>query len=98
MGRAADGAYLLASVPFFAYSERKRAAYNRKFCPVDTALRRAVITPGPFDLGNPLECAVFLALRRRHSAVSSWRGTGGVDFVVQEGRRVIPIEVTLDTL
>jgi predicted AAA+ superfamily ATPase len=90
------GAYLLASVPFFAYSERKRAAYNRKFYPVDTALRRAVITPGPPDLGKSLECAVFLALRRRHRDIAYWRGMGEVDFVVQEGRRVIPIQVTLD--
>lgn len=93
---ACASAYLLFSVPFFAHSERKRAAYNRKFYPVDTGLRRAVVTPGPPDLGKALECAVFLSLRRRYRDVFYWRGAGEVDFVVQEGRRVVPIQVTLE--
>ncbi len=92
---ACASAYLLFGVPFFAYSERKRAAHNRKFYPIDTGLRRAVVTAGAPDLGKALECAVFLALRRRHRDVCYWRGAGEVDFVVQEGRRVVPIQVTL---
>ena len=51
---ACESAYLLFGVPFFAYSERKRAAYNRKFYPVDTGLRWAVITPGAPDHGKSL--------------------------------------------
>jgi predicted AAA+ superfamily ATPase len=93
---ACESAYLLFGVPFFAYSERKRAAYNRKFYPVDTGLRRAVVARGAPDHGKSLECAVFLALRRRYRDVSYWRGDGEVDFVVQDGRRVVPIQVTLE--
>lgn len=93
---ACASAYLLFGVPFFAHSERKRAAYNRKFYPVDTGLRRAVVTPGAPDLGKALECAVFLALRRRYRDVCYWRGAGEIDFVVQEGRRIMPVQVTLD--
>lgn len=93
---ACESAYLLFSVPFFAYSERKRAAYNRKYYPIDSGLRRVVVTLGPEDRGKALECAVAVALRRRYQTVSYWRGTGEVDFIVQDGRRVIPFQVTLD--
>lgn len=93
---ACESAYLLHSVPFFAFSERKRAAYNKKYYPVDSGLRRAVTTPGSPDLGKALECAVFLALRRRYTDICYWRGDGEVDFVVQDGRRVFPLQVSLD--
>jgi hypothetical protein len=92
---ACEGAYLLFAVPFFAYSERKRAAHARKLYPIDPGLRRAVLTPGSPDLGKSLECAVFLALRRRYRDISYWRGAGEVDFVVRHERRVVPIQVTL---
>ena len=95
---ACEAAYLLFGVPFFAHSERKRAAYNRKYYPVDTGLRRAVISSTGADLGKSLECAVFLELRRHYRDVCYWRGDGEVDFVVQDGRRVVPIQVTLEAL
>ncbi len=93
---ACEDAYLLFGVPFFAFSERKRAAYNRKYYPIDTGLRRVVVTPGPQDTGKTLECAVAVVLRRRHRDVYYWRGDGEVDFVVQDGGRVVPIQVTLE--
>ncbi|MCB9630411.1 MAG: ATP-binding protein [Sandaracinaceae bacterium] len=94
---ACEAAYLLFQVPYFATSERKRAQRNRKVYPIDTGLRRVVITPGSADRGKSLECATQLVLRRRFGEVMYWRGDGGeVDFVVQEGRRVIPVQVTWD--
>lgn len=93
---ACEAAYLLFGVPFFAYSERKRANRNRKYYPVDTGLRRVVVTPTGADRGKSLECAVHLALRRRFGEVFYWRGAGEVDFVVQRGRRVVPYQVSWD--
>lgn len=94
---ACEAAYLLFSVPFFAYSERKRAHRNRKFYPVDTALRRLVVQPSSDDRGKSLECATHLVLRRRYGQVFYWRGEGGeVDFVVQDGKRLVPVQVTWD--
>lgn len=93
---ACESAYLLVSVPFFAYSERKRAARHKKYYPIDHGLRRTVTTPGPPDRGKALECAVAIALRRHHTDISFWRGKGEVDFVVREGGRVVPVQVSLD--
>lgn len=93
---ACEAAYLLVSVPFFAWSERKRASHPRKYYPIDTGLRRAVVRPGSEDRGKALECATLLALRRRFDDVSYWRGASEVDFVVRDGRRVVPLQVTVE--
>lgn len=93
---ACQDAYLLFACPWFAWSERKRAARNVKYYPVDPGLRRIAVTPSGVDRGKALECAVFLALRRRFSEVFYWRGTGEVDFVVLHGRTAIPIQVTVE--
>jgi predicted AAA+ superfamily ATPase len=91
---AAEAAYLLFSCPYFAFSERKRASRNRKYYPVDTGLRRVVVTRTGEDLGKSLECAVHLLLRRRFGRVSYWRDRGEVDFVVQDRGRIIPVQVS----
>ncbi|HWL41904.1 MAG TPA: ATP-binding protein [Ilumatobacter sp.] len=93
---ACEDAYLLFGVPFFAYSERKRAAYNRKYYPVDPGLRRVAVTRTGDDLGKALECATHTVLRRRHGEVYYWRGAGEVDFVVTDGDRETPVQVTWD--
>lgn len=93
---ACEAAYLLFSCPFFAFSERKRASHNRKYYPVDSGLRRVVVTRTGEDRGKALECATHLALRRRFGQVFYWRERGEVDFVVQSRGRVIPVQVTWD--
>ncbi len=93
---ACEAAYLLFGVPFFAYSERKRASRNRKYYPVDTGLRRVVVTKTGRDVGKALECATFLALRRRYREVFYWRGEGEVDFVVLDDGHAVPYQVTWD--
>jgi predicted AAA+ superfamily ATPase len=96
---ACEAAYLLFGCPFFAFSERKRAARNKKYYPVDTALRRVVVTPTGADGGKELECAVHLALRRRFGPnVYYWREKGEVDFVVHAEGRIVPVQVTRDAL
>jgi hypothetical protein len=91
---ASEAAYLLHGCPYFAFSERQRASRNRKYYPVDTGLRRLVVTRGGADRGKALECAVHLALRRRYGQVCYWRDRGEVDFVVQVGGRIHPVQVS----
>ena len=93
---ACERAYLLFPCPWFAYSERKRARRNRKYYPVDTALRRVAVTRTGRDAGKALECATFVELRKRHADVFYWRGAGEVDFVIPTGGGPTPIQVTLD--
>ena len=91
---AAEAAYLLFSCPYFAFSERKRAARNRKYYPVDTGLRRCVVTRTGRDRGKMLECATHLALRRRYGQVSYYRDRGEIDFVVHHEGRILPVQVS----
>ena len=93
---ACEAAYLLFPVPYFAFSERKRAARNRKYYPVDTGLRRMAVTRTGADRGKLLECAVHLELRRQGLRPAYWRGRGEVDFVVTTARGITPIQVTWD--
>jgi len=93
---ACEAAYLLLSCPFFAFSARRRAARNIKYYPVDTGLRRVIVTRTGRDRGKLLECAVHLALRRRFGQVFYWRGRGEVDFVLHHQERIIPVQVSWD--
>jgi len=92
--QALADAYLCLPCPYFAWSERLRLVRNRKYYPIDTGLRRACITRTGEDLGKSLEIATFLELRRRFGRVSYWRGRREVDFVVSQGSKIVPIQVT----
>ncbi len=91
---ACEAAYLVFSVPYFAFSERKRAARNKKYYPIDTGLRRMVVTRAGSDRGKLLECAVHLELRRRGATISYWRGKREVDFVVDTPGGIVPVQVS----
>lgn len=91
---AAESAYLAIAAPYFAWSERQRVVRNRKYYPIDTGLRRVSVTATGEDRGKSLEVAVFLALRRRFGRVWYWRGKREVDFVIERGRELVPIQVT----
>lgn len=93
---AAEAAYLAFACPFFAWSARQRSARNRKWYPVDPGLRRSVVTRTGGERGKQLECAVFLALRRRYREVFHWRNGGEVDFVVLHDNKPLPFQVTWD--
>ncbi len=95
--QAAEDAHLLFGVPYFAWSQRRRVSRNRKFYPIDTGLRRVVVTRTGDDRGESLECATHLALRRRFGEVYYWRDRGEVDFVVRrDDGQIVPIQVTWD--
>ncbi|HEX7034556.1 MAG TPA: ATP-binding protein [Pseudomonadales bacterium] len=91
---ACEAAHLLFSCPFFAYSERKRASMNRKYYPVDPGLRRIAVSPTGRDRGKALECATYVALRRKYGQIYYWRGRGEVDFVFTRDGVVVPCQVT----
>ena len=91
---ACEAAYLVFSVPYFAFSDRKRSARNKKYYPIDTGLRRMAVTRTGADRGKLLECAVHLDLRRRGLKPAYWRGRGEVDFVVTTDRGITPIQVS----
>ena len=93
---ATQRAYLILACPYFSFSERKRAVRNRKFYPVDNGLRDAVVTRTGKDLGKRLETAVYHCLRNRYESVYYWRGQGEVDFVVQTGSEITPVQVSWD--
>lgn len=93
---ACEQAYLLFGCPWFAYSERKRSHRNRKYYPVDPALRRVAATRTGRDEGKALECATFVELKKRFGDVFYWRMSGEVDFVVQTGNAPTPIQVTVE--
>jgi uncharacterized protein len=88
--------YLILPCPYFAFSERKQAARNSKWYPIDCGLRASVITSGTPDIGKSFETAVFHALRRRHQHVFFWRDRGEVDFVVLKGNTPQAIQVSWD--
>lgn len=87
-------AYIAFECPYFTYSERKRAARNRKFYAIDTGLRRAITTKVGRDLGKDFENAVYLDLRRYTNRVFYWRGRREVDFVIPTPSGILPIQVT----
>ena len=93
---ACEQAYLLFACPWFAYSKRKRSQRNRKYYPVDTALRRVSVTQTGQDIGKALECATFVELKKRYHDIFYWRKNGEVDFVIQQGRTPTPIQVTTE--
>ena len=91
---AAEAAYLLFSCPFFGHSTRQQLVRNKKYYPVDTGLRKAVVAGATPDLGKALECATFLALRKRFGRVFYWRHVREVDFVVTHQGRPLPVQVS----
>ena len=93
---ACEAAYLILSCPFFTFSERQGVVRNRKYYPIDLGLCSSVITRGGQDRGKSLEAAVFQHLRRMHGKVYYWRNKGEIDFVVHEGGRIIPYQVSWD--
>ena len=92
---ACEHAYLLFSCPWFAFSERKRSRRNRKYYPVDTALRRVAVSRTGSDVGKALECATFIELKKRYRDVFYWRTAGEVDFVIPTASGPTPIQVTV---
>ena len=93
---ACESAYILLSCPYFTFSERQRSARNKKYYPIDLGLRKAVITRTGLDAGKELETVIFHHLRKKFGQVFYWRQKGEIDFVVQEGQKILPFQVSRD--
>src|SRR3989338_305113 len=93
---ACESAYILLSCPYFTFSERQRSARNRKYYPIDLGMRKAIITRGGSDSGKELETVVFHHLRKKYGQVFYWRQKGEIDFVAQDGGKILPFQVSWD--
>jgi len=93
---ACEQAYLLFSCPFFAFSEKKQLAKQKKYYPVDPGLRYAVTNTTGRDYGKSLELLVYLRLKQTHDRVFYWQETnrGEVDFIAVRGNQITPYQVT----
>lgn len=93
---ALSRAYLVLPCEYFTYSERKRIVRNKKWYPIDCGLRKSVITTGSPDIGKSFETIVFHKLRQHYQQVYYWRDSNEVDFIVMEGNKPKPIQVSWD--
>ncbi|MCX7925498.1 MAG: ATP-binding protein [Fimbriimonadales bacterium] len=77
-----EDAFLVQSVPYFAYSHARQRVHPRKVYPVDMGFIPFYTAPRPFPLGHALETCVFLHLLRRTAEVYYVRTPSGyeVDF------------------
>jgi predicted AAA+ superfamily ATPase len=78
-----EDAFLIRTVPFFAYSQAQQRVHPRKVYPIDTGFIPFYTAPRPFPVGHALETCVLLELLRRKMEVSYLRTASGyeVDFV-----------------
>lgn len=93
---AAFRAYMLFPCQFFAPSLRKREGRNKKYYPIDTGLRKSVVSKSGADLGKMLEANVFLELKKRYGEVFYWKDKFEVDFVIEDSKGITPFQVTWD--
>lgn len=80
-----EDAFLIATVPIEAASERKRQVNPRKAYPVDPGLIPAFDRSGRANIGHALETAVLVELLRRRAEVAYVRTPAGfeVDFLAR---------------
>lgn len=95
--QACEDAYLLFACQFFAFSEQKRMARQKKYYPIDSGLRNAVTSTSGRDFGKNLELMVYLRLRQANENVYYWQELhkGEVDFVTVNGQNITPYQVSL---
>ncbi len=93
-----EQAYLLFTCHFFSFSEKQRVIKNKKYYPIDPALRSAVTSTFNRDLGKSLETLVFLRLKQRYKEVYYFSDQAEVDFVVLDGSAIVPYQVSLESV
>ncbi len=77
-----EDAFLIRTVPYFAYSEAQQRVHPRKVYPIDTGFIPFYTAPRPFPVGHALETCVLIELLRRKHEVFYLRTASGyeVDF------------------
>lgn len=93
---ACEGAYLLFACHYFAFSEKKQLSRPKKYYPIDSGMRHAVVTTTGRDLGKSLELMIYLRLRQMYDQVFYWQelNKGEVDFVAVNGKIITPYQIT----
>jgi len=78
-----EDAFLIRTVPFFAYSQAQQRVHPRKVYPIDMGFIPFYTAPRPFPVGHALETCVLIELLRCRREVSYLRTPAGyeVDFV-----------------
>ncbi len=96
---ACEQAYLLFACPYFAFSEKKQMAKQKKYYPIDPGLRHAIVSTTGKDFGKNLEMLIYLRLKQTHDQVGYWQEIhqGEVDFVTMKGQIITPYQITWDT-
>ncbi len=92
-------AFLVQTVPFFAYSHAQQRVHPRKVYPVDMGFIPFYVSPRPVPMGHALETSVLIELLRRKMEVYYLRTAEGyeVDFlaIAPDGTRHL-IQVCVD--
>lgn len=91
---AAESAYLVGGCPYFAFSAKRQRVRNNRYYAIDSGLRRSATHVSGRDSGKDLELLVYWELKRKFRSVYYWRGNNEVDFVVQIGKELLPVQVT----
>jgi predicted AAA+ superfamily ATPase len=96
--QACEDAYLLFACQFFAFSEQKRMARQKKYYAIDSGLRNAVASISGRDYGKNLELMVYIRLRQINEQVYYWQELhkGEVDFVTVNGNNITPYQISLN--
>ena len=78
-----EEAYLLFTIPIFAYSLKVQEQNTRKLYCIDNGLRNAVSFKFSEDEGMLAENLIFVELKRRLVEIYYWKSKGEVDFVIK---------------
>jgi predicted AAA+ superfamily ATPase len=89
-------AYLIQPCPYFTFSERKRLVRNTKWYPIDCGLMHSIGVETNPNIGKCFESITFHALKNKFREVYYWKEQGEVDFIILEGSKPRPIQVSWD--
>ena|SRR3990167_5536387 len=95
-----ENAYLIFTIDSYAYSILQRTISQKKVYAIDTGLIQALSIQFSRNTGKYLENIVFLELRRRHELVFYYRTANNleVDFIVQQGKKIISLIQVCESL
>jgi hypothetical protein len=89
-----EEAFLVFEHLYFSYSLKEQMARQRKIYCIDNGLRNANSVLFSRDIGRLVENAVFLELMHKGREVFYWRNGNEVDFIVRNGKDILPINVS----
>jgi uncharacterized protein len=85
-------AYLVDFSGFYSYKAAVRSRNAQKVYAVDSGVRNQVCITNSTDLGHIVESIAYNYLNRMHyGQVYYWKGVQEVDFVIQDGHKVVEV-------